>query len=206
MNKLHPDHYADLKKSGLSDETIEQAGIRSIAPGQINKMIGFSIPDLSSAYQIPYGNGFSRIKAFYEKGKEFYADGKRKPRYLQKKDSGNRLYFPDKARAVLKDVSISLYLAEGEKKALKACQSGLPCIALSGLWSWKNKNEDKLITDFDLIVLKNREIFVIPDNDWQEPDRMGERKNLKDAVMELSYRLLDRGAKVFIVLLPQEAK
>ena len=97
MNKslLHPDHYADLKeKSGLSDETIQQAEIKTIPPHQINKLIGFNVPDLISAYEIPYGNGFSRIKAFYEKGKEFYANGKRKPKYLQKKDSGNRLYIP----------------------------------------------------------------------------------------------------------------
>ena len=76
MNKslLHPEHYADLKeKSGLSDETIQQAEIKTIPPDQINKLIGFNVPDLTSAYEIPYGNGFSRIKAFYEKGKEFYS-------------------------------------------------------------------------------------------------------------------------------------
>jgi|TARA_B100002003_G_scaffold243696_1_gene268561 hypothetical protein len=111
-----------------------------------------------------------------------------------------------KIAAILKNPSIPLYITEGEKKALAACQSGLPCVALSGLWNWKNKGDDALISDFDLIAFKNREVFIIPDNDWQEPDRMGERKNLKKAVMELSYRLLDRGAKVFIVLLPQEVK
>ena len=111
-----------------------------------------------------------------------------------------------KITAILNNPSIPLCITEGEKKALMACQSGLPCVALSGLWSWKNKGEDKLISDFDLIALKNREVFLVPDNDWLESNRMGERKNLKAAVMELSYRLLDRGAKVFIVLLPQEDK
>ena len=111
-----------------------------------------------------------------------------------------------KIAAILKNPSIPLYITEGEKKALAACQSGLPCVALSGLWNWKNKGDDALISDFYLIAFKNREVFIVPDNDWHQPDRNGKSKNLKAAVMELSYRLLDRGAKVFIVLLPQEVK
>ena len=206
MNNLHPHHMADLRKSGLSNDSIEEAGIKSISPDRINKTIGSNVHGLISAYEIPYDAYYSRFKVFYEEGKGINKDGNSKPKYLARKDSGNRLYIPSKAKTILEDVSVPLYITEGEKKSLKACQEGLFCVALSGLWSWKNKGEDTLISDFDLITLKNREVFIIPDNDWQEPDRMGERKNLKEAVMELSSRLLDRGSKVFIVLLPREAK
>lgn len=87
---------------------------------------------------------------------------------------------------------------------MKACQDGLPCIALAGLWNWSDGSEDKnLIPDFDKVTLRGREISIVPDNDWLSPDHHGEPKNLKKAVYEFAYRLIDRGAKVYIVQLPE---
>lgn len=161
MMNFHTDHLSDLQKSGLSDETIDQAGIKSVSPGQINKRLGFNVPGLTSAYEIPYPgcNGFSRYRCFYE-------DGKNGPKYLQRKETGNHLYIPfSLPRDILNDPTKRLYLTEGEKKALKACQEGLPCIALGGLWNWSN-GEGGLIDDFNKIELRIREIIVVPDNDW----------------------------------------
>ena len=64
------------------------------------------------------------------------------------------------------------------------------------------KNNNELIPDFDLIVLEGRTIYIVPDNDFLLPDRKGGRKNLKQAVSELAYRLIDKGAKVSWVELP----
>lgn len=125
------------------------------------------------------------------------------PKYLQKKGSGNRLYIPDFARMHLQDVDMPLYITEGEKKALKACQEGLCCIAIAGLWNWTN-GEKQLIKDFDDILLKNREVFIVPDSDWLEPTMHGYLKNLKQAVSKLAFKLKERGAKVFIVSLPKK--
>ncbi len=112
------------------------------------------------------------------------------------------MYIPSKIKPVLKDVSIPLNITEGEKKALKGCQEGLYCIAISGLWNWKVKNENKLIPDFDQIALDGRTVYLIPDNDWLEPNRNGERKNLKRAVYDFAYLLIDRNAKVYWRELP----
>lgn len=38
FDHLHPDHLADLWKSGLPDETILDAGIRSLRPADIKKI------------------------------------------------------------------------------------------------------------------------------------------------------------------------
>jgi hypothetical protein len=106
-------------------------------------------------------------------------------------------------RAILKDPSIPLCFTEEEKKALTACQEGISCIALSGLWNWPDGSEEKnLISDFDLLNLNGRTVYLVPDNDWEQPDRHGKRKNLHQAVYELGYRLIDRGAKVSIIELP----
>jgi hypothetical protein len=35
---FHPEHLADLRKSGLSDATIAQAGLKSVRPADIRKV------------------------------------------------------------------------------------------------------------------------------------------------------------------------
>lgn len=207
MDFLHPEHLAGLHKSGLSNEIILEAGIKSVPPRDISKKLGFDIPGLTSMYEIPYPGceGYSRFKAFYADNEKYYKDGSEKPKYLARKDSGNRLYIPYKVTPILKDVSIPLYITEGEKKSLKATQEGLSCIAISGLWNWGRKTENgyELLPDFDQIALESRTVYLVPDSDWQEPNREGKPKNLKQAVNELAYCLIDKGAKVDWVELPQ---
>ena len=204
IRSQHPLHLEDLRKSGLSDETITEAGIKSVPPREIHQRLGFDILGLQSMYEIPYGGEYARFRVFYEENAKYFKDGKEKPKYLTGKDSGNRLYIPPKARPILNDLSIPLYITEGEKKSLKATQEGLPCIAISGLWNWKIKDKDALISDFDLIDLEGRTINIVPDTDWLEPNRKGEQKNLKQAVYRLAYSLIDKGAKVSWVELPGE--
>ncbi len=204
MNNLNlaPEHYADLKKSGLSDDTIREAGIKAVPPDQINKKLDFNVHGLVSMYEIPFDDEYSRFRVFYESGKGVDKSGKPKPKYLTRKDLENRLYIPSNAKSILNDISIPLEITEGEKKALKACQEGLYCIAVTGLWNWKIKGKNELIPDFDKIKLNGRKVILTPDNDWLEPNRNGYRKNLEQAVHRLSYLLIDRGAKVYWRELP----
>lgn len=200
---LHPDHLKDLKKSGLSDETILEAEIYSVPPGEISKILspglGIKVNSLL-AFPYPGCDEFIQYKPFPP---AINKDG-HTIRYFQPPGSSNHLYIPKQVISVLQDIFISLYITEGTKKALKACQDGLPCIALAGLWNWSDGSEDKnLIPDFDKVTLRGREISIVPDNDWLSPDHHGEPKNLKKAVYEFAYRLIDRGAKVYIVQLPE---
>jgi hypothetical protein len=194
LNNFHPDHLTDLRRSGLSDETIQTAGINTIPPKDISKRLGYNPQGLTSMYEIPYGEGFFRYRCFYE-------EGKTGPKYLQKKDSGNRLYIPPFAASILADTTKPIYFTEGEKKALKACQEGLACIGLSGLWNWKDKGKG-LISDFDKIAMEDRTVYLIPDNDYKKPNKHGYKKNLEQAVNDLAEALIERGATVSIVELP----
>jgi energy-coupling factor transporter ATP-binding protein EcfA2 len=194
LNNFHSDHLTDLQKSGLSDESILSAGIATVPRGEIYKRLGYDPQGLKSMYEIPYGEGFSRYRCFYE-------EGKTGPKYLQKKDSGNRLFIPPSAASILADTKKLIYFTEGEKKALKASQEGLLCIGLSGLWNWKVKG-GSLIPDFEKIELRDREVVIVPDNDYRKPNKHGYKKNLEKAVNDLVEALIDRGATVSIVELP----
>lgn len=185
---LDPLHCADLKRSGLSADTIEAAGIKSVPPDQVIKSLGFSVPGLLSVFEIPYPdcNGFSRFRCFYEEGQSG-------PKYIQKKDMGNRIYIPPLIATSLNDLS-EISITAGEKKALKACQEGLPCIGLAGSWN------EGLIPDFDRINLR-RKICLVPDNDYKSSNGHGNVNNL-EAVNNFANALQERGATVVIADLP----
>jgi P4 family phage/plasmid primase-like protien len=193
---LHPDHLKDLRDSGLSDQTIKESGIYSVSPALINKKLGKNDGRINSLMAIPYpgAKGFERYKVFSEKPYP--------KKYLQRFNTKNRLYIPTSVNGQLSDVSKTLSITEGEKKCLKMNQEGIPSIALSGLWNWSNGRKE-LIEDFNLISFTDRKILIIPDNDWQKPDRNGYKKNLVQAVNELGQKLIERGAKVLVKLIPE---
>jgi hypothetical protein len=189
---LHPLHYADLQKSGLSDETIESAGIHTILPAQINKIFGWAI-SIDSLLAFPYkGSSFVRYKLFppYKKNGETRAW-----KYYQKPDTQPRLYFPHNFDRSTDTIRIT----EGEKKALKACQEGIPCIGLGGIWNFAVKDgngKSQLIDDFDSLELIDRKIELVPDSDFQK------KTEVKQAVYRLGTMLEQRGANVSVVCLP----
>ena len=203
LTNLSPEHLADLRKSGLSDETIKKAGIYSVPPGQINKLLKRDAL-VSSMMAIPYPGteGSRKAKTFHDDGSFIRykpspplkgKDGKPQ-KYWQPPGSGLHLYKPP---GFDPDADV-LYVTEGEKKSLRGQQDGLNCLGLSGLWSWKVKGEETLIEDFNLYDFKGKQVFLVPDNDWLDPE-----KNLVQAVMRLGLLLRQRGATVKIVLLPE---
>lgn len=194
-------HIEDLKKSGLSDDTIKQAGFKSKDRLEAMRILkiesGFVPPNLKDILIIPFpGTGYMRFKIFYEGTQK----GKKQPKYLQPKNTPPRLFVPEEIRPVLQDPSIPLEIVEGEKKALKVAQEGMPVIGLAGLWCWAN--EGRLLSDFDAIALKGRTVTICPDNDWRTPNRHGYKRNLESAVNGLANKLTERGATVFIRQLP----
>jgi len=186
---FHPDHWADLKKSGLGDGVIRQAGVYSLSPNRIADFFSLSgkrrtLPDIQSALCFPYqGGDFARIKIF---------PAQRKMRYVQPSGTSARLYAP------VVPVRGKIVVCEGEKKTLAALQHGLNAVGIGGVWAWISKG--KPIDDLDKINLEGADVEIVPDSDvWSRPD-------LLRAIYALGREIESRGAFVEVVQIPGEGK
>jgi hypothetical protein len=192
MTNLDSIHFEDLRKSGLSDETIEAAGIYTVSPLQIKNIFEWDIP-IDSLLAFPYqGSSFIRYKLFppYMKKGETRAQ-----KYFQKQDTSPRLYFPPN----FDRNADTILFTEGEKKALKAMQEGLNCIGLGGIWNFTVKDKSgkpQLIDDFNSIEWIDKKVELVPDSDFQK------KPEVKHAVYRLGTMLEEKGVNVSVVCLP----
>ena len=204
---LHPLHLADLKQYPLSDETIQQQGIRSVPPNMIAQLLGFDMPGVTSAMLFPFADPAGgwmdhvRMKIFPSLTRETGRGGKKKTetvKYLQPKASGVRLYVPLATMPGVFDSLEELWVYEGEKKSLLMAQRyHRPTIGLCGVEGWHAGGSDELLADFDRIPLKGRVVKVVPDGDVED------NVNVSGAVRRFGSALDARGALPELVHLPQ---
>ncbi len=171
---------------------IHALGIYSARPQDIPQLVGWDPPSVTSALVFPYpsDDGFCRVKVF----PPFVDKDGHRVRYLQRPGSGAHLYVPPLAAGMLKDPFTSLGWTEGEKKAAKACQEGIPCVGVGGLWGWLK--DGKPISKLDEIAHAERGEIIHPDSDvWARPD-------LLRAVYAFGKELELRGAKVKVTIIP----
>lgn len=197
-------HLAELRKSGLSDETIRAAGLRSVLEAEAKGMVGF---DVGPALSFPYpgadsdGRPFVRLKpdtpfqGANGKGAKYVSPGK--ARNL----AGNRLYVPATfERAALKDSNELILFTEGEKKTLKANQEGFPTVGLTGVYGWRRRaedNESQTIEDLALIDFARRPVAIVFDSD------AATNPKVQAAETRFKAELKRRSADAFIVRLPE---
>ena len=100
---LQPEHLADLRKSGLTNETIAAAGFRTLDESERSKELGTLASKVTSAYLIPYPgcNGFARAKLF----PPFFGQ-----KYSQPKGSTCRLYITPGARSALRNPAVEIFI------------------------------------------------------------------------------------------------
>jgi len=181
---FHPDHIADLRASGLTDDTILAAGVYSLRPRDLAQFFNLrqGVPEkIESALCFSYQGGtFARIKLFPALGKMKYA---------QPLKTSARLYMP----FAVSDRAV--YICEGEKKTLAAHQAGLNAVGIGGVWSWLNNGQP--IDDLNLIEWDGRDVTVIPDSD------VFRRIDLLRAIYALGSELRGLGGNVYVAQIPQ---
>src|SRR4030095_11212949 len=160
---LIADHLEDLQqRSGLSIETIQMMGVRSVPS---------PLPGAESAIEFPYFNvpDYRRWKLFPP-----IETAKGTLKYYQLPGSTNHLYILPPIAERLYD-TMPLLLAEGEKKAAKLVELGYKAIGIGGLWNWKEKANWEGIPELKEIPFLNLETVIVPDSDlW-----LKERVNLQ---------------------------
>src|SRR5262249_42506789 len=92
---LHPLHLADLRKSGITDDTVARQKIRTVPPHMIDALLGFQMPTIQHAYLIPFADprcgwvDHVRMKVFPS-----ITTDSGTIKYVQPRRSDMRIYFP----------------------------------------------------------------------------------------------------------------
>lgn len=191
-------NYEDLKRSGLSDETIRKHGIRSLTASEARVILRRKT-EVGTGYVIPYPN---KVGGFIEGVVNFRLDnpllssdkGKKPRKYIRPVGSNARLYIPFPTWKTIDDISIPLIITEGEKKVLKSTQESFYAIGASGVWGWSSNHRP--LIDFERIKIKNRIIYIVFDGD------KATNPNVLLAQNKLAKMLVKKGAHVKIVDLP----
>ena len=193
----HPEHLADLRRSGLTDETITRQKIRSVPPHMIEQLLGFDPRGVLSAYLIPFPDSHGgwmnhvRLKVF-----PTITTDRGSIKYLQPRGSRVRLFFPLATLPAVVQGNAPLWLVEGEKKSLAVAQLGFPAVGFSGIEGWHARGSRGLLPDFDAIPFRGRLLEFVPDGDVQT------NPNVERGARRFAEALAARGARVRLVRLP----
>jgi hypothetical protein len=217
MPILSGEHLAELRGSGLSDETIQLAGLRTEQdPVAVKREMRWPRLrfDAVPALVIPYFDvrgkrliSFIRIKP--RAGFKFKADDEKGPKYLSPTGGGQRVYLPPfpSLHATIADRFARLLITEGEKKTLCANQAGFACVGLGGVWNWAQKRDVDpttgrkcgprvLLPEFAAIRWDGRAVYIAFDSD------AADNPLIVAAELALAKTLQGRGARVHIVRNP----
>ncbi len=193
---LHPDHAADLRKSGLTPKTITAMAVYSVPPSDIPHVLGWNPEQVQSALAFPYPGtgGFVRLKVFPP-----YKDKRGHTiKYLQPKKTPPHLYVLPSVEVILTNPAAPLAVVEGEKKTAAMVQAGVMAVGVGGIWAWVASKTNSVIAALDRITWVEREVALYFDSDiWHRPE-------LLNAVYALGKELEERGARVAVTIIEQQ--
>src|SRR5688500_9951571 len=194
--RLAPSTWTSLRESGLEEEIVERAGIKDQLTDAETREL-FNKFRIVEGFFIPYAdlrgkvNGHYRIRAL---------KGGPGPKYLQPKNTGNRIYIPPGLpRGWQDDPQVAVVITEGEKKALAGAQAGLVCIGVGGVSSWRSRTlrlppgveitqvqggtvlridektinmiQEQVAPELTEIVWTNRQVTIVYDSDTRSEER-----------------------------------
>jgi putative DNA primase/helicase len=212
--KLNSKHQDELKGSGLTN--LSNLAYFSGDRAWVKEHIGYNMEGLVIPYLDPYGKPYkcSDGKDFYrfkpEWGKLQSDDT---PKYLSRKDEGNRPYFPQSIdwKSVFNARRIPIYFVEGEKKADRMAQAGYATIGLTGVHGWldscprpdeQDLDTSRVIPELrtlsELDIFKGRQVPIVFDSDIMQ------KWQVRNALKALATWIEDMGGDPSIVLLPTE--
>ncbi|MBN1854573.1 MAG: DUF3854 domain-containing protein [Pirellulales bacterium] len=196
---LLPHHLAELRASGLSDDTIRAAKIRS----ETNHIKLASMLNRRK-WDRKQGPGLvfpfideSGATVLYRVKPDRPPQKNGKPcKYLSPVGGGVRIYVPPGVYEAFYDPKLVLGITEGEKKLACVTQYGIACLGLTGVDCWHTRKSSALHPDLDRIQWHGRCVLIIFDSDAIDNSNVLENERLLAATLE------QHGATVRIVRIP----
>jgi putative DNA primase/helicase len=204
--RLTTEDLEDLRRSGLSDETILKMNCRSASAAEIHQRTGVRVA--SDGYSIPY------LGRKDQTGEPYIRWRLRNPpikmRYTSGAGDDPQVYvppgFPQLPQSQL------LVITEGEKKAMKAVQEGIPCLGIQGVWSWPDpvaraaeKQAEESVTEETPpleeilnIAKQYQQVLVLGDSDLIYQSKTQARQGFK----LLTASLIKRGIRAALAFCP----
>lgn len=133
LQSLNDHDRADLERSGMSTAMIAQMQIRSAGAGEVQRLTGNRPPGGDGGYVIPYLDECAQPTGFFRV--RLRAPGEHGARYFSAIGAEWDLYLPPGLSGLLAERDL-LVITEGEKKAARAAQAGIPCVAIPGVTMW----------------------------------------------------------------------
>jgi hypothetical protein len=194
---LLPEDLANLRGSGLTDETVARAGIRTVigASGYLSRVLNrhHTADACLGGLLFPYfeldgtPNHYVRLRPHTPR-----KDKEGRPiRYESPKDTPLRAYFALPTLDQLRDGQSDICVTEGEKKSLALSQLGYAAIGLGGVYGWKVQGKEELLPDLLAVPWAGRRAIIV--FDWDPKPQT--RHYVDQAAVRLAKLLRTAGAR-----------
>ena len=191
-----------LRESGLTDNDAKILGIKTLTATQTSNLSSTfdSLPTLQLPYHDEHGKatGFYRLR-YLQQPVGF--NRHRWHKYTQPPNTSPAVYLPTAKGInwdnVFSDVSIPLFITEGELKAAAGCKYDFLTIGLGGVYAFRSaKFGLGFLPELERCVWRQRLVMLIFDSD------VATNPQVAQALHHLATELIDRGAVVSIAHLP----
>jgi hypothetical protein len=208
---------SDLGKSGISLARANKLGFRMYQQINIIANLNFA-PNTAGrpleGYGIPFCEPETGGVLSYANGKPFVRIRLRHPaimddngapkeaKYLSPKGSGIFPYIlPEVHRFLLDHPDEPVIFTEGEKKTIRALDSGIHVIGLVGIWGWMAGRGDKSLHPMLRKYMRaRRPVVMVYDSDAVDPEKA---KNFDQCAQSMTNALLDYKTHLKRVNLPE---
>lgn len=197
-SRLYAQHQAKLAASAVSVDVAAERGYRTADTKSGLRQLGFgATQQRPPALVMPlWGTNGDGVVGYQCRPDE--------PRFLEGKTVkyetviGKKVVIdcPPRCHPKLTDPAVPLFVTEGPIKADAAAGIGLCCVALLGVWNWRNS--DGWLPDWEHIALRARQVFVCFDSDAVL------KESVHGAMARLGAVLDGKGAEVRYVYLPSD--
>lgn len=216
--------YAKFEAAYVTREVLDSAGVFPVTSEQGKQLVGRHDSEDYSGLCFPYyWPGIQGVRAHRVRRNNPPIEHKRgiakeRDKYLSAPGWGNPIYFhPDTQANALSDVSVDLYITEGQKKCLalyrlfRDCEWTAQPLALNGVWGHRGKTGIREnahgkrvqvkgpIPDLDRIEWSGRKVVIVFDTNTATDPMVAAARN------ELAIELTRRGAAVYFVDIEPES-